>query len=432
MQLLKNRNILLAVTGSIAIYKSLELIRLYKKAGANVKVIMTNGAKKFINPLTFETISQNKILDDTNEDWSTNTPNNHIAIGKWAEIFVIAPCSANTINKLSNGLADNILSSVALAYPRVKLLCPAANTNMLENPFTKASMKMLKLCNYKLLDTTTKELACQDVGSGGLAEVEDIFDATAKELLKDSYWNDRKVVLNGGGTIEKIDDVRYISNFSSGKMAVSLAYALYYRGADVCLITSSEINTPNNIHTIQVKSTNEMLEFIEDSLRIAKKGKMSEATLMDNSSIGLIQKKPYFFSVAAISDYIPKFPQNGKMKKEDIGEDWNLPLKKNIDILNSIDKSDIYSIGFKAEMDKQNAKSNAKNMLESKNLDGVCLNILDAKISLEQEGIASNSFGSDENSLEFISKNSEKLIDRASKIEISLKLLDILKEEFSE
>ncbi len=422
MQLLKNKNILVAVTGSIAVYKSLELIRLYIKAGANVKVIMTEASRKFINPLTFETVSQNKVLDESSEDWSCDTVNNHIAIGKWANIFVIAPATANTINKLSNGIADNLLLQTALAYPRVKLLCPAANTNMMHNPLTKASLKMLKLCNFKVINSVTKELACQDVGDGAMAEVEDIFHQTAQELLKDNYWLDRKVVLNGGGTIEKIDDVRYLSNFSSGKMATSLATALYYKGADVCLVTTSDIEVPNQIHTIKVQSTQEMLEFVNDSLKVAKKGKMSSATLMDNSTMELIQKKPYFFGVAAVSDYLPKYPQDGKIKKEDIGESWNLELKKNIDLLENIDKNGIYSIGFKAEMDKENALQNGKNMLLNKNIDGVCLNILDEN----------NQFGSDTNSIDLITKNNIIKLATASKLEVSITLLESLKGEFSE
>jgi len=422
MQLLQNKNILVAVTGSIAVYKSLELIRLYIKAGANVKVIMTEASKKFINPLTFETVSQNKVLDESSEDWSCDTVNNHIAIGKWANIFVIAPATANTINKLSNGIADNLLLQTALAYPRVKLLCPAANTNMMHNPLTKASLKMLKLCNFKVINSVTKELACQDVGDGAMAEVEDIFHQTAQELLKDNYWLDRKVVLNGGGTIEKIDDVRYLSNFSSGKMATSLATALYYKGADVCLVTTSDIEVPNQIHTIKVQSTQEMLEFVNDSLKVAKKGKMSSATLMDNSTMELIQKKPYFFGVAAVSDYLTKYPQDGKVKKEDIGDSWNLELKKNIDLLENIDKNGIYSIGFKAEMDKESALQNGKNMLLNKNVDGVCLNILDE----------TNQFGSDTNSIDIITKNNIIKLTTASKLEVSITLLESLKGEFSE
>jgi len=426
MQLLNNKNILLAVTGSIAIYKSLELIRLYIKAGANVKVIMTKSAKKFITPLTFETISQSRILDEDSEDWSTNTVNNHISIGKWADIFVIAPATANSINKLSNGIADNLLLQTALAYPMVKLLCPAANTNMIRNPLTQASLKMLKLCNFKLVETQTKELACKDIGDGAMADVQDIFAATAKELLKDNYWLDRKVVLNGGGTIEKIDDVRYISNFSSGKMAVSLATALYYKGADVCLITTSDIETPSTIHTIKVQSSSEMFEYVESSIKVALKGKMSSATLMDSSQMQLIQKKPYFFSVAAVSDYIPTFPQEGKIKKDDIGESWDLKLKKNIDILDSLEKSKIYSIGFKAEIDKDSAQQNAINMLTNKNIDGVCLNIIDDE----------NSFGSDTNTISLITSNANNQNHQdnleGTKLEVSMLLLDSLKDAFSE
>ena len=423
MNLLENKNILVAVTGSIAVYKTLELIRLYKKAGANVKVIMTSSAKKFISPLTFETISQNTILDDTNEDWSTDTINNHIAIGKWANLFVLAPVTANTINKLSNGIADNILLQVALAYPGIKLLCPAANTNMMHNPLTKASLKMLKLCNFKMIDTTTKELACKDIGDGAMAEVENIFHTSCQELLQDKYWKDRKVVLNGGGTIEKIDDIRYLSNFSSGKMANSLATALYYKGADVCLVTTKHTeNIPSEIHTIKVQSATEMLDFVNDAISIAKKGKLSSATLMDNSNIELIRKTPFFFGVAAVSDYTPKFPQNGKIKKDDIGDNWELSLKKNTDILSSIKKDEIITIGFKAEMDKSKAKENAQNMLVSKNIDAVCLNILDDK----------NNFGSDKNSIELFTQNSTKTNswNNLDKLTLSLNILNQLAQEF--
>ena len=418
MQVLKNKNILLGVTASIAIYKSLELIRLYIKAGANVKVIMTKSAKKFITPLTFETLSQNKVLCDDSEDWSFDTNNNHIAIGKWADIFVIAPATANTINKLSNGIADNMLTQTALAYPNVKILAPAANTNMMLNPITKASLKMLNLCNFTLIEPIEKELACKDEGVGALANIEDIFAATARELLQDPFYINRKVVLNGGATIETIDDVRYISNFSSGKMAVALAEALYYKGADVCIVLGENSVKPKYkaIHTISVQNAQEMKDFVEDCLRVAKKGKLSSATLMDNSTIEHIQKKPIFFGVSAVSDFTPKYPQVGKLKKADIGDTWSIELKENIDILNSINKDGIISIGFKAEMDKQNALSYATNMLEKKQLDGVCLNIIDQD----------NSFGSDTNNITFISKNRSNNIS-GNKISVALKVLEEIK-----
>ena len=418
--LLKDKKILVAVTGSIAIYKTLDLIRLYIKAGAKVRVIMTEGAKKFISPITFEAISQSKVLEESNESWDKNQDYNHIDIGKWSDIFVIAPCSANTINKLSNGLADNLLTQVALAYPRMKLLAPAANTNMLKNPITQASMKMLKLCNFEIIQTQTKELVCKDVGDGAMADPQAIFYATARELLKDEYWVNRKVVLSGGGTVEKIDDVRYLSNFSSGKMASSLAMALYLKGAEVCLVSSrGHENLPSDIHVIPVQSSQEMYEYLVDSVRVAKKGVLTKTTLMDSSRPELIQKTPFLFMVAAISDYIPKFPQEGKMKKEMIGESWNLELKKNIDILSSLDKSEMISIGFKAEMDEVTALNSASSMLENKNLDAVCLNILNDK----------NSFGSDTNEIELILKNNSFSF-KGEKLDISMGILNRLQNEF--
>ena len=418
--LLKNKKILVAVTGSIAIYKTLELIRLYIKAGAIVKVIMTDSAKKFINPITFEAISQNRVLDENSENWDKNQDYNHIDIGKWSDIFVIAPASANTINKLANGIADNLLLQTALAYPRMKLLCPAANTNMIKNPLTQASLKMLKLCNFEIVSTVTKELVCKDVGDGAMAEPADIFDATCRELLKEEYWVNRRVVLSGGGTLEKIDDVRYISNFSSGKMATSLATALYYKGAEVCLVsTRGYENLPKGIHLIKVDGSLEMYEYLVDSLRVAKKGVLTKPTLMDNSTPTLILKKPYLFMVAAVSDYLPTYPQNGKLKKELIGTQWSLELKQNMDILKSLDKDGIYSVGFKAEMDETTALNSATSMMEKKNLDAVCLNILNEN----------NSFGSDTNEIELILKNSSFEF-KGTKLDISLDILEKLEKEF--
>ena len=266
--LLIGKNILIGVTGSIAIYKALELIRLYIKAGANVKVVMTDSAKKFINPITFEAISQNKILDENSENWDKSQDYNHIDITKWSDIFVIAPASANTINKLSNGIADNLLLQTALAYTKKIIVSPAANTNMIENPITKNSLEYLDKLGFQILGTQTKELLCKDVGNGAMAEPIDIFHVTCRELLKSSYWIERKVVLSGGGTIEKIDDVRYISNFSSGKMSSSLATALYYLGADVSLVASRGLEfAPKSIKKVQVFNTLEFKENLEKELK---------------------------------------------------------------------------------------------------------------------------------------------------------------------
>ena len=411
--LLKDKKILLGVTGSIAIYKSLELVRHLTKAGAEVRVIMSESAKKFITPLTFETLTSNQILDDTNESWANE--HNHIKITEWADLFVIAPATANTISKLANGIADNMLLQCALAYPNKKLIAPSANTNMLENPFTKANLKMLAIANYEIIDTQTKELACKTTGDGAMAEPLKIFWNCAKELLQDKFWINRRVIVTGGGTIEKVDDVRYLSNFSSGKMASSLATALYCKGADVNLIaTKFENNLPQDIHTIDVESTAEMLEYLKDSIRIAKKGKLSKPSIMDAKQIELIQKKPYLFMAAAVSDYIPVFTQEGKLKKEILGATWELKMKQNIDILSTLDKSDIITIAFKAEMDVTNATTNASKIIDTKNVDAVCLNILKD----------SSSFGSDTNKIDFIKADSIESLKDKDKISVSFEILE--------
>ena len=401
--ILKDKKILIGVTGSIAIYKTLDLIRLFIKSGAVVRVLMSESAKKFINPITFEAISQNKVLDENSENWDKNSDYNHIDIAKWADILVIAPASANTINKISCGIADNLLLQTVLACKKKIIIAPAANTNMIENPITIQSINNLKNLGFEVLQTQTKELACKDVGNGAMLEPIDIFHKTCKELLKTSYWENRRVVLSGGGTVEKIDDVRYISNFSSGKMASNLATALYYLGADVSLvITRGYENIPKDIDLQIVDSSQTMFLALQDKLALKS------------------LKKSFLFMVAAISDYIPKESFSGKLKKEQLGETWSLELAKNIDILATLNKSEIYAIGFKAEMDKKEAKSNAQNMLKNKNLDAVCLNILDE----------SNSFGSDTNKIELILK--DKSFDfYGNKLDISLEILNRFEKEFT-
>ncbi len=415
--LLKDKKILLGVTGSIAVYKSLELVRLFVKAGADVKVVMSESAKKFVTPLSFETLTSNQVLDDVSESWVNE--HNHIKTTQWADLFIIAPATANTIAKLANGIADNMLLQCALAYPNTKIIAPSANTNMLESPFTKANLKMLAIANYEIVDTQTKELACKITGDGAMADPINIFWQGARTLLKDAFWSDRRVIVTGGGTIEKIDDVRYLSNFSSGKMASSLATALYCKGADVNLIaTRFEDNIPQDMHTIDVESSNEMLEYLTDSIRIAKKGKLSKATLMRDEQIHLIQKQPYLFMAAAVSDYVPQFTQDGKLKKEMLGEKFELNLKQNVDILDSINKDGIITVGFKAEMDESNALNNASKMIDLKGVDAVCLNILKD----------SSSFGSDTNKVEFISPKTKESLKDSDKLSVAFDILNHAKE----
>ncbi|MEA1983968.1 MAG: bifunctional phosphopantothenoylcysteine decarboxylase/phosphopantothenate--cysteine ligase CoaBC, partial [Campylobacterota bacterium] len=385
----------LGVTGSIAVYKSLELTRLFIKAGAEVKIIMSDSAKKFVTPLTFETLTSNRVLDDTNESWTDN--HNHIKIGEWADIFVVAPATANTISKLSNAIADNILLQSALAFSSEKVIAPSANTNMLFNPIVQENLKKLQSSNYTLVGTQVKELACKTTGDGAMAEPLDIFWTTTRQLLKDEFWSNRSVIVTGGGTIEKIDDVRYLSNFSSGKMASSLALALYCRGAQVELIaTRFEPNLPSLLSVTKVEETLE----ISSAIKRAREAFSQE-------------KKPYLFMAAAVSDFVPKNIQDGKLKKETLGDNWSLELTKNMDILKSIDKNGITVIGFKAEMDRASATTNATNMLTNKNLDAVCLNVLKD----------SSSFGSDVNTIDFITHKGTNSLKTSDKLSLSFQII---------
>ena len=398
--LLHGKKILLGVTASISIYKSLELIRLYIKSGAQVRVVMSESAKKFITTLTFETISQNKVLHDETESWDGDL--NHIKIGEWADLFVIAPTSANTMAKLSQGIADNLLLQTALAYPREKLLCPAANTNMINAPMIEHAMKMLDLANYTIMGTQVKNLACNTVGDGALIDIEEIYFKSAQILLKEEFWVNRNVIISGGGTIEKLDDVRYLSNFSSGKMASSLALALFFKGAEVNLIsTRFPQRLPMSMNQTKVQSSAQMLATLTSSINMTKAS----------------DKKPFVFMAAAVSDYIPGIAQNGKIKKTDMGDRWELELKQNQDILSQISKDGIFSIGFKAEMDTDSGLDNAKAMLQKKGLDAVCYNLL----------IDSTSFGTDDNAIEFITKTEQTSLGKQDKLSLSLRLAELCK-----
>jgi len=408
---LNGKSVLLGVTGSISAYKACDLARLFVKAGAEVHVVMTPSAERFVSALTFEALTRNPVLTEKSESWSSDL--NHIEIGKKCDVFIIAPCSANTVNKLSKGIADNILTQTALAFAGTMLIAPAANTQMLKNHYTVGSLKMLGVNDYIIIEPQEKLLACGDVGSGALAEPSEIFFATAKELLKETFWEDRRIVVTGGGTREKIDEVRYISNFSSGKMASSLCLALYLKGADVCYLTTmGNEGLPGSIYTIDVENAEEMLDYTKDAVRVSKKGKMSKPS-MNASDRHLIQKEPFLFMVAAVSDFTPKFPQEGKMKKSMIGEEWNIELKQTVDILSNIDKMDIKTIAFKAEMDAENGLEHAKQLLTEKAVDAVCYNLLQD----------SSSFGTEENELSFITANNITSLGKADKLTLSEAIL---------
>lgn len=396
--LLEGKKILLGVTGSIAIYKALELIRLYIKAGAEVKVIMSEEAKRFITPLTFEAISQHKVLHVDTESWS-ETLNNHISAGKWADIFVIAPLSVNTLNKLSHGIADNLLSQTAIACSKPMVIAPSANTNMMLHPITVKSLDTLQRLGYHIVAPQRKLLACNDEGIGALADIEAIFFENAKILLQEEFWIGRDVLISGGGTIEKIDDVRYISNFSSGKQASALALAYYLKGARVTLITSGEIPSHIAIHSLHVNSSLEL----------------KSALLVKMEAMQALEKTPILIMCAAVSDYVPLQTHKGKLKKESLGECYSIELKKNIDILSQLPKKGFKVIGFKAELDETVAHENAKAMLLTKELDAVCLNII----------TPSNAFGSLQNEIYFYDTKGVQKIPLCSKFLVAQTIVEL-------
>ena len=409
---LTGKSVLLGVTGSISAYKACDLARLFVKAGADVHIVMTASAERFVSALTFEALTRNPVLTEQSESWSSDL--NHIDIGKKCDVFIIAPATANTLNKLSKGLADNILTQTVLAFKGQMLVAPAANTQMLANHYTTGSLKMLGVNDYTIINPQEKVLACGDLGNGALAEPSDIFFETAKALLKEPFWEDRRIVVTGGGTREKIDEVRYISNFSSGNMAKALCLSLYLKGADVCYITSmGNEGLPSDVYSIDVDTAEELYDYTKDAIRVAKKGKMSKPS-MNASDRHLIQKEPFLFMVAAVADFTPAFPQEGKLKKSMLGDKWNIELKQSTDILSSIDKTDIKTVAFKAEMDSVEGLNNAVNLLTQKRVDAVCYNLLeDAK-----------SFGGNENEITFITADAQVPLGRSSKIALSQKILD--------
>ena len=393
---LKDVKITLCVSSSISFYKAFEILSLLRHANAKVRVAMSEQTLKFCSPLAFEALSGECVLVGDNK------PLAHIEYAK-CDLMIIAPATANTINKIALGIADNAMLSCILACRAPKLIAPAANTAMLENPATQNSLKVLKERGFMVVNSCEKTLACGDVGKGALASPKDIALRAARMLGANSRIpsenskipsaNSRipKVIITAGACYEMIDDVRAITNLSSGKMGLALAFAYYLRGFDVTLISSAQ-NLPKSMENLEFLS----FKSSADLLEILKNKKLAKDDLL--------------VMAAAISDYIPSQKAKGKIKKS--GANLNLELKENIDILSSLKELKCKKIGFKMEMDEQSALSSAKNMLENKALDAVCLNVLKAQ----------NYFGSEQNEVLFITKNSQKMLKMASKHEIAAQI----------
>lgn len=390
---MKNKKILILVTASIAIYKTLDLISQLKKIGAEIFVVMSEESKQFIAPICFEAMSGNPVLCEHSQNHANNL--NHIGYANLADIALLAPASVNSIAKLAHGIADNLIVETLLAAKCPILIAPSANVNMIESTQNERNLAILRDFGYQIIPPRTTLLACGIIANGAMAEVSELIFALQKTFLSDCFWQKRKITITGGGSAELIDSVRCISNLSSGKQSANLALAFYLLGAEVTFISSKfPIALPQGIKCIRVQSS-------EDFYKELKKEKI-DILLM----------------CAAISDYIPESAPKTKLKKEMLGEKWNLILNKNRDILSEIKAN--FKVGFKAECDIKTAKDSAKKMLLSpknggKGCDLVILNIVDS------------SFGSDENEISIFGKCFEQKIGRKNKFDLSFDIASAIK-----
>ena len=395
------KNVLIGVTGGIAAYKAASLIRLFKKNNWNVIVAMTQNAMEFVTPLTFETLSGNPVITDT---FDRATPlygtMGHIALADTIDAFVCAPATANMIAKIAGGIADDILSTTILALKKEtpKIICPAMNVRMYENPATQENMALLKKRGFLLLEPEAGELACGAEGKGRLPKEELSFAYTRREI-SGKPLKGKRFLVTAGATMEALDPVRYITNHSSGKMGVAVAEELWKAGADVTLISGRDSASSLTVLQQFVQSVKEMNDAVLETL---KKGDI-DLVIMS----------------AAVSDYAPVRYETQKIKKED-GE-MNLKLKRTPDIIESIRNfSSVPVIGFAAE--SENIEDNARKKLEKKGL----LMIVANDITQTDGG-----FRSDYNRCRFITREQSLELERMTKHDIGARLAAFIADYYS-
>jgi len=372
--IIDKKNIVLGVSGGIAAYKSVELLRLFIKEGANVRVIMTKNAQEFVGPLTFEALSGRAVCTDLFEK-SDDASIRHIDWAQQADIAVIAPATANIVGKLANGIADDALSTFMMAVTCPVILCPSMNTHMFESKAVQRNLEILRSDGYFVIDPDSGSLACGTTGPGRLPEPHDILDRTVFYLtLKD--LKDKKILITAGPTREPIDPVRFISNPSSGKMGFAVARAAEYRGAKVTLITGpTNLLDPNNVAVIRVNTAKEMTLAVLDNF--------------ENYDI--------IIKTAAVSDYRPKDYAEQKLKKDN--DELVLSLERTQDILKEISriKKEQVLVGFAAET--EHLERHAEQKMAEKKLDIIVGNIV---------GHPDTGFGADTNTVTLFYKGGTK------------------------
>lgn len=393
--MLENKTILIGITGGIAAYKILELIRKFKKNGANVKVVCTPNAMNFVTKLTLQNLSQNEVY--IQEFDVKNWKPEHISLSDEADIMVIAPATANTISKIAQGIADNLLTSIACAFSKKMIIAPAMNCNMWNNQAVQENIAKLKARGIEILEPESGFLACGYLGKGRLCNINKIFNATNEALKYSEKLKGKKVVITSGGTIEDIDPVRYISNYSSGKMGKTLADSAKSMGAEVVLITTKNFEAPYKIT------------------------KVKSAIDMQNALNQEFETSDYIIMAAAVADYRVKNYSEQKMKKTS-DDELTLELTKNPDILkglcerkqNSQTQNKPIIIGFCAE--SENLIENAKTKIAKKGCDYLIAN----DISRKDIG-----FSSDDNEVSILDKNGKiTQIEKAPKSTIARKILE--------
>lgn len=393
--MLTGKTVVLGISGSIAAYKIAYLASALKKLHADVEVIMTENATQFITPVTFESLTGNKCLVDT-FDRNFKFSVEHVALAKRADIFMLAPATANVIAKVAHGLADDMLTTTFLACKCPKYISPAMNTQMFENPITQDNLKICQSYDMHVIQPACGYLACGDTGAGKMPEPEELLDHIIHEIAYPKNLTGKKILVTAGPTREALDPVRFLTNHSTGKMGYAIARVAAARGAEVTLVTGpTEIKKPGFVKVVPIESAREMYEAVT----------------------AVSEEQDAIIKAAAVADYRPAHVSDEKIKKKD-GDELSIPVERTDDILaylGSHKKPGQFLCGF--SMETEHMLENSRKKLEKKNLDMIVANNLK---------VAGAGFGTDTNIVTLITKAGERQLEKMSKEQVADKLLDAI------
>ena len=391
--MLTGKTVVLGISGSIAAYKIAYLASALKKLHADVEVIMTENATQFITPVTFESLTGNKCLVDT-FDRNFKFSVEHVALAKRADIFMLAPATANVIAKVAHGLADDMLTTTFLACKCPKYISPAMNTQMFENPITQDNLKICQSYGMHVIQPARGYLACGDTGAGKMPEPEELLDHIIHEIAYPKNLTGKKILVTAGPTREALDPVRFLTNHSTGKMGYAIARVAAARGAEVTLVTGpTEIKKPGFVKVVPIESAREMYEAV----------------------IAASEEQDAIIKAAAVADYRPVHVSDEKIKD---GDELSIPVERTGDILaylGSHKKPGQFLCGF--SMETEHMLENSRMKLEKKNLDMIVANNLK---------VAGAGFGTDTNIVTLITKAGERQLEKMSKEQVADKLLDAI------